>query len=294
MKILVTGGLGFIGANLIERLLQDQNNYIYCIDNNFTGDINNKLDSKRVEYLYGDTRDIQRIMGTKLVEVVYHLAEYSRIVTSFNVINLVHDFNCKGTFAVLEYCRSKKAKLVYAASSSKFGHEGNQHLSPYAWFKAKNVELVKNYGKWFDLNYSIAYFYNVYGPRQIMSGKYSAVIGRFLNQLENGQPLTVVQPGTQKRDFTHVEDIVDGLILLTKKGNGKEFQFGTGENYTMLEIASAFKHAYTMVPERQGERFEGKADVDETAASIGWKAKHNVIMYIREESAYIRGRKNGK
>ena len=262
MKILVTGGLGFIGANLIERLLQDQNNYIYCIDNNFTGDINNKLDSKRVEYLYGDTRDIQRIMGTKLVEVVYHLAEYSRI--------------------------------VYAASSSKFGHEGNQHLSPYAWFKAKNVELVKNYGKWFDLNYSIAYFYNVYGPRQIMSGKYSAVIGRFLNQLENGQPLTVVQPGTQKRDFTHVEDIVDGLILLTKKGNGKEFQFGTGENYTMLEIASAFKHAYTMVPERQGERFEGKADVDETAASIGWKAKHNVIMYIREESAYIRGRKNGK
>ena len=281
MKILVTGGLGFIGYNLTKRLIE-QNHQVICIDNNFTSCENNKLDSDLVEYLYSDTRDIDRVMLGREVDLVFHLGEYSRIVPSFDDIDMIHDFNVKGTFRVIRFCIDRNIKLIYAASSSKFGDANNQHLSPYAWMKAKNVELIKNFAQWFGLNYSIAYFYNVYGDHQIMKGKYSAVIGKFMNQYLNGENLTVVSPGTQRRDFTYVGDIVEGLIKLIYTGNFKEFQFGTGRNYSIIEIAQAFDCDFDIVDERKGERFSGMADTDNSTKEIGWYAKTNVIEYIKE------------
>jgi UDP-glucose 4-epimerase len=283
MFILVTGGLGFIGSNLIAELCKDPDNYIYSLDNNFTADKSNMVNAPlmNVKYIYGETRDIHKMDFAKNVELVYHLGEYSRIVSSFEDIDTVHRFNSEGTYEIVRFCQKKGIKLIYAASSSKFGDPDNQHLSPYAWMKAKNVELIKNFNRWFGLKYSIAYFFNVYGDRQIMQGKYSAVIGRFMTQYLEKRPLTVVKPGTQRRDFTHVSDIVAGLVLLKDRGDGEEFQFGTGKNYSLVEIAEAFQHPYVMVAERQGERFEGKAFEDSSTKMIGWEAKTNVIEWIK-------------
>jgi UDP-glucose 4-epimerase len=282
-NILVTGGLGFIGSNLIKAFVDRLDNIkVYSIDNNFTADINNRVSDARVEYMYGDTSEISTLMNDKQVDTVYHLAEYSRIVPSFEDIDLIHRLNVVGTFKVLRFCIDRKCKLIYAASSSKFGDSDNQNLSPYAWIKAKNTELIKNFGKWYDLDYSISYFYNVYGNNQILDGKYSAVIGRFMRQFLEGKELTVVYPGTQSRDFTCVSDIVDGLILLINKGSGKEFQFGTGKNYSLIQIAEAFDHPYIIVDERRGERFTGKAVRDSSIDEIGWRAKIDVLDYIRE------------
>jgi UDP-glucose 4-epimerase len=288
-RVLVTGGLGFVGHNLI-KVLVDVVDYVYCIDNNFTSIASNKIDRSNVEYIYGDTRDIFRLMKDKRVDIVYHLGEYSRITTSFEDIDLVHDFNTEGTFKVLRFCQDREAKLIYAASSSKFGDIDNQHLSPYAWMKAKNVELIKNFSRWFGLNYSIAYFFNVYGSGQILKGKYSAVIGRFMDQFSRGEKLTVVYPGTQRRDFTNVEDIVEGLIMLLYKGDRDEFQFGTGESYSIIDIAEAFNCEYAIVPERKGERFAGRALEDDSIKRLGWAAKNNVIDYIKN---FIKSRNNG-
>jgi UDP-glucose 4-epimerase len=280
--ILVTGGLGFIGSNLIEELSKDDDNFIYSLDNNFTANTCNRVYRDNVEYIYSDTRDISRTMRHRYVNVVFHLGEYSRIVPSFDDIDEIHDFNVKGTFSVLRFCTDRNIKLIYAASSSKFGDVNNQYLSPYAWIKAKNVELIKNFSDWFGLRFSIAYFYNVYGDRQIMSGKYSAVIGRFMDQYMKGEKLTVVYPGTQRRDFTNVRDIVKGLSLLIDDGDGEEFQFGTGKNYSIVEIAEAFDSEYDIIPERVGERFEGRATKNDTTNSIGWRVEIDVIDYIKE------------
>lgn len=281
MNILVTGGLGFIGSNLISELSKNKDNIIYSLDNNFTSENKNKVFSKNIEYIFGDTREIDRIFADINIDLVYHLGEYSRIVSSFEDIEIVKEFNANGTFRVVKFCADKNIKLIYAASSSKFGDAENQHLSPYAWFKAKNVELIKNFSRWFGLRYSIAYFFNVYGDNQIYEGKYSAVIGRFMQQYLNGEDLTVVYPGDQKRDFTHVSDIVRGLIKLIECGDNEEFQFGTGDNYTILELAKAFDHPYIIIPERRGERFEGKAMKDESTRKIEWEAEIDVIDYIK-------------
>lgn len=282
INVLVTGGLGFIGSNLIEKLIESIDDiHVYSLDNNFISNNDNKILSHRVEYLYGNTSDVDMIMKNRKVDLVYHLAEYSRIVPSFEDIDIVYKFNSIGTFKMLRFCVDRNCKIIYAASSSKFGDDNNQHLSPYAWFKAKNTELVKNFGDWYGLDYSISYFYNVYGNRQILEGKYSAVIGRFMNQFLKNEKITVVSPGNQSRDFTCVDDIIEGLLLLMNKGSKKEFQFGTGKSYSLIDIAEAFGHPYEIVEERRGERFSGKATRDSSVDEIGWKAKIDVIDYIK-------------
>lgn len=284
--ILVTGGAGFVGSHLISSLLlRYPHIQIISLDNYFTGLLSSHARSDRVLYLEGDTQDIVNIWRKKELpgpDAVFHLGEYSRIVQSFEDFDHVWDFNLRGTKEVVKFCHTHHAKLIYAGSSSKFGNAGqDENLSPYAWVKAKNVEFIKNFSQWFELEYVVTYFYNVYGPRQIKDGKYATVIGVFESLYEQGKPLTVRAPGTQTRDFTHIEDIVEGLILCFEKGQGDGYQLGAGKEYSILQVAEMFGGEYVFIPALKGERARGKADRTK-ASSLGWMPKHSLPVYIDE------------
>jgi len=277
-KILVTGGAGFVGSHLCERLSQDKNNKVFSLDNYFTGSIDNHVPN--VEYITGETADIERLVNFK-PKIIYHLGEYSRVEQSFDDIELVSKYNQIGTFAVLEFVRKIGCKLIYAGSSTKFGDQGSgKNDSPYAWTKSANTELVQNYGKWFGISYAITYFYNVYGKREISIGKYATLIALFTELMKSGKPLTVVSPGTQIRNFTHVDDIVDGLIMIGKEGIGDGYGIGSPEAYSILDVAKLFGGDIKMLPERKGNR--KSADViTEKTNDLGWSAKHKLKDYIR-------------
>lgn len=279
-KILVTGGAGFIGSNLIGRLVKDAQNDVYSLDNYFTGKKENHIDG--ATYIEGHTKDIAKLIDF-VPDLVYHLGEYSRVEQSFSDMHIVWESNKHGTFAVLEFCRKHSIKIVYAGSSTKFGDGGlGRDQSPYAWTKATNTELVRNYGSWFDLHYAIAYFYNVYGPREISTGPYATLIALFKEKFSNNEPLTVVTPGTQVRNFTHVDDIVRGLQLVGEKGLGDDFGLGTEDGYSILDIAKAFGGEIVMLPERKGNRMTASLDLSRSAGELGWHAEKKVIDYIKE------------
>ncbi len=279
MKILVTGGAGFIGSHLCEELAKDRNNNIYSLDNYSIGTPRNHVDN--VTYIKGDTADIKHNI-VFVPDVVYHLGEYSRVEQSFEDIKRVWSSNQKGTFEVIEFCREHNVKLVYAGSSTKFAiSENGSDLSPYAWTKARNTELIKNYNNWFGLSYAIVYFYNVYGGREISDGRYSTLIALFKEKIKEKKPLTVVSPGTQKRNFTHINDIINGLILVGEKGVGDEYGIGCNDSYSILEIAKMFGGKIEMIPERQGNRVDGKVMTSKTL-ELGWRVKHSVGDYIQD------------
>lgn len=278
--IIVTGGAGFIGSHLCERLAKDPNNQVISLDNYFTGSEDNHVDG--VEYIKGETKDIQDLVGD-IPDIIYHLGEYSRVLTSFDDIDLVWRLNVQGTFSVLEFCRKNKIRLIYAGSSTKFGefddHEDGENQSPYAYFKAKNTDLVNNYGKWFGLDYAITYFYNVYGEREISEGKYATLIGIFARKAKNNETLTVVSPGTQKRSFTHVIDTVEGIVLVGKKGHGDGFCIGSEEEYSILDVAKMFGGKIEMLPSKKGDRNFSKINLTRIK-KLGWSASHNLKNYI--------------
>lgn len=276
-KILVTGGAGFIGTNLCERLIQDEENEVWSLDNYSTGTTNNHI--KGVKYLVGDTTQISNIVRLQ-PDVIYHLGEYSRVEQSFDEMQKVWEYNKNGTFSVLEFCRKSGAKIVYAGSSTKFGDGGlGRSQSPYAWTKASNTELVENYGRWFNVPYAITYFYNVYGNREIASGKYATLIAIYKDKMKNNENLTVVSPGTQKRNFTHVNDIVNGLLLVGENGYGDEYGIGNPESYSILEIANLFGGTVEMLPERKGNRMRADVVCDKTEA-LGWYPTVSIKDYI--------------
>src|SRR3989344_2746940 len=276
--ILVTGGAGFIGSNLIEQLVKDPDNQVYSLDNYSTGSKENHIAG--ATYIEGDTRDIAKLLKIK-PDLVFHLGEYARVEKSFEDMETVWRSNKDGTFAVLEFCRGNGTKLVYAGSSTKFGDGGlGRDQSPYAWTKASNTELVKNYGVWFGQKYAITYFYNVYGPREL-SGTYGTVIEIFRQQKQKGQPLKVVAPGTQRRIFTHVKDIVRGLSLVGEKGEGDGFGLGSRDEFSILEVARMFGGPIEMLPERAGNRLTSSIDLSKSEA-LGWKAERSLGEYIRE------------
>lgn len=284
---LVTGGAGFIGSNLIGRInKKDPDIRVVSIDNYFTGRKENHVSNPNNEYLRGDTRDITRIWkdkGYPSPKFVFHLGEYSRIVQSFEDRDILWDYNVAGTKEALEFAQKNEATLVYAGSSSKFGNNGaDENLSPYAWVKAKNVELIKNWAEWFGgPRYVITYFYNVYGPGQIDTGKYASLIGIFESKYLNGLPLPVVEPGTQSRDFTHVSDIVNGILICAEKGLGDGYQLGTSREKTILDIAKMFGTEIEMIPARKGERVRGKADPTK-ARALGWEPRVKIEDYIAD------------
>ena len=274
--ILVTGGAGFVGSHLCERLSKEGHRVI-SLDNYFTGSRENHVAG--VEYREGHTKDIARHIP-EIPDFVFHLGEYARTEKSFEDIEIVWDLNKLGTFAVLEFCRRKGCKLIYAGSSTKFADGGGgRDQSPYAWTKATNTELVKNYGDWFGLSYAITYFYNVYGPRE-MSGPFGTLIRIFSELYIHGQPLTVVSPGTQSRNFTHVEDIVAGLVLVGEDGYGDGYGIGADESYTVKEVAEMFGGEILMMPERKGNRMYAPVDNGKTKA-LGWKQSRQLIEYIQ-------------
>jgi UDP-glucose 4-epimerase len=277
--ILVTGGAGFIGSHLCARLVQDGHRVI-SLDNYFTGTLDNHVAG--VEYRVGHTRDIAKHIP-ETPNIVYHLGEYARVEKSFeDPIELVWDLNVAGTFSVLEFCRRKNAKIVYAGSSTKFAVDGEgRNQSPYAWSKASNSDLVRNYGSWFGLKYAIAYFYNVYGEREITSGPYAAVIGIFKEEYRRGLPITVVAPGTQMRCFTHVSDIVSGLLLTAEHGEGDGYDIGNEREYSIREVAGLFSDHVVMLPERRGNRQGSSLDTSKLRA-LGWAPTVSLEDYVRE------------
>jgi UDP-glucose 4-epimerase len=278
-SILVTGGAGFVGSHLCERLAQDPNNDVYSLDNYFTGSKANHVEN--VTYIEGDTANISELI-TFNPDMLYHLGEYSRVEQSFDDMQKVWRYNKDGIFAVLEFVRRAGCKILYAGSSTKFGDGGlGRSASPYAWTKATNTELVINYGNWFNVPYAITYFYNVYGPREIQTGKYATLIALFKEKMKNGEPLTVVSPGTQKRNFTHIDDIIDGLVLVGENGYGDEFGIGSGEAFTIKEVAEMFGGEIEMLPERKGNRMSADVITAKTEA-LGWKPKKRLEDYIQK------------
>lgn len=275
--IIVTGGAGFIGSHLCERLAKDGHKVI-SLDNYFTGSKDNHVAG--VEYREGHTKDIAKHIP-ETPDLIYHLGEYSRVEVSLTEPAVVWDLNKDGTFGVVEFWRQKKCKLVYAGSSTKFGDGGlGRAQSPYAWSKASNTELVQNYGRWYSLPYAITYFYNVYGPRE-RSGKYGTVIEIFRQKKVKNEPLTVNSPGTQKRNFTHVDDIVGGLLLVGEKGEGDEFGLGAEESYSILDIARMFGGRMEMRPEVLGNRMNAALDTTKSQG-LGWSAQCKLSDYIAE------------
>jgi len=277
--VLVTGGAGFVGTHLCRRLVRDGFRVI-VLDNYFTGSRDNHVEG--VEYREGHTKDIARLVPED-VGMVFHLGEYSRVEKSLeDPPTLVWDLNIAGTFAVLEFCRTRHCKMLYAGSSTKFGDQGAaRDLTPYTWMKAANTELVRNYGSWYGLSFAITYFYNVYGPGEISHGPYSTLIGIFSEEYRQGRPLTVVLPGTQKRNFTHVDDIVDGLMLVGEKGEGDEFGIGAEESYSVQEVAEMFGGDIVTLPPRKGNRMTSEVRGDKVRA-LGWKQRHTLSTFVQQ------------
>jgi UDP-glucose 4-epimerase len=281
--IVITGGAGFIGSNLIKFLIKKTKYKILSIDNYSTGSKNNHCNSSRVKYINSNNIYIEKKLSKikNKILTLFHFGEFSRIYQSFTDIIPCYNSNMLGTFSVVKFCSDNKIKLIYSASSSKFGNKGkDENLSPYSWTKSKNIELIENYNKWFDLRYEILYFYNVYGPGQIKKSKMAAVIAIFEEQYKNKKSLTVVKPGTQKRDFTHINDIVNGCFLAFKKGKNDHYFLSSKKSYKILDIAKMFKTKIKMVPERKGERLGSFYKKSNTERHLNFKTTINIEDYI--------------
>jgi UDP-glucose 4-epimerase len=254
------------------------------LDNFFTSNEENRLTSEKVKYINASTWDIEKHFTKEegLFDTVFHFGEYSRIVKSFDDVDYVMKTNLHGTTRVLEMCRNWKAKLIYSASSSKFGNNGkDENLSPYSWAKSKIVELIKNYNSWFNLQYEICYFFNVYGPGQITSGDYATVVGIFERQHINNEKMTVVSPGTQTRDFTHVNDIVNGVVKTVDMNMNKEWHLRSGKNVSIIEVANMFKRGnWQLIPERRGERFTSEEFESDTNEVLDWQPEMNLQLWV--------------
>ena len=274
-KVLVTGGCGFIGSSLCARLVQEGYD-VTSIDNYSTGSVANHIAG--VNYISCSTTDIGLQKIDTDISIIFHLGEYSRVETSFEDVETVWESNSSGTFAIINFALKHNAKLIYAGSSTKFGDIG-QDSSPYAFTKAKNTELVKNYGEWFGLNYAITYFYNVYGPRELSDGKYSTLIGKYLKLYKEDKKLSVTSPGTQRRNFTHIDDTIDALILVGYYGQGDGYSICASESFSVLEVARMIGSNYEMTPEVRGNRMSAVAESSKMS-ELGWKQKWTLRKYI--------------
>ncbi len=286
--ILITGGAGFIGSSLIKYLVKKKvKEKIFSIDNYSSGSAKNHVlikDSK-ITYIKGDNKDINKILQKykKKIKIIFHFGEFSRIYQSFKNYKKCLEYNIRSSFEVIEFAKVNNIKIIYSATSSSLGNGGrDENLSPYAWSKSKNIELIKNYNKWFGLKYELVYFYNVYGPGQILKSPMSAVIGIFETLYKKNKALTVVKPGSQRRDFTHIDDIVRGCYLAWKRGNQNEYMLGTKKTYSVDQIAKMYRRKIKYIKSRPGERFGATMLNDNAKKILGYKAKIDIKDYIND------------
>ena len=255
--IIVTGGAGFVGTNLIDLLLKKTKNNILSIDNYSSGTKKNHIKNKRVKYLNSDTENISQIIkNPKKINSLFHFGEFSRIYQSFLKMNQCIDSNSVGSNAVFNFCLKNKIKLIYSATSASLGNGGkDKNLSPYAFTKAKNLELLDNLKKWFNFKFEVVYFYNVYGPHQICKGPMATVIGIFEDHYKLKKLFPVVRPGTQTRRFTHIQDTVEICYLAWKKKLCRHYSISNHKSYSLLEVANIFSAKVKYLPKRPGERY---------------------------------------
>ena len=256
--IVVTGGAGFVGGNLIKKLLSKTKYKIISVDNYSSGSIKNHIKDKRVKYIKDSTSNISKTLNKykSKIHTIFHFGEFARIYQSFLKMDECIRSNSIGTHAVFNFCLSNKIKLVYSATSATIGNKGkDKNLSPYAFTKAKNLEMLENLKNWFNFKYEILYFYNVYGPKQISIGPMATVIGIFENQYKNNRTLTVVKPGNQSRRFTHINDTVDACFYAWKKNKCRHYSISTKKSYTILEVAKMFNSKIKFLAPRKGERY---------------------------------------
>ena len=256
--IIVTGGSGFVGSNLIKYLIKKTKYNIISIDDYSSGSKKNHINSKRAKYIRGNTKDIDKILKKYITKIhsIFHFGEFSRIYQSFLKMNKCIQSNSIGTNSVFNFCLKNKIKLIYSATSASLGNKGNdKNLSPYAFTKAKNLELLENLKKWFNFKFEVIYFYNVYGPRQISKGKMSTVIGIFEEAYKNNKPLPVVKPGTQTRRFTHIDDTIKICFLAWKKNLSRHYTISSKESLSIIEVAKMFKSKIKFLNKRPGERY---------------------------------------
>ena len=256
--IVVTGGAGFVGTNLIKYLLNKTSYKIISIDNYSSGSKKNHIQDKRIVYLKGDTKNISKILDKikKKIIVLFHFGEFSRIHQSFLKMNECIDTNTMGSYEVFNFCIKSNIKLIYSATSATLGNNGrDKNLSPYAFTKFKNLEILNNLKLWLNFKFEIIYFYNVYGPNQISKGSMATVIGIFEDQYKNKKPLTVVRPGTQTRRFTHIDDTVEACYFAWKKGMCRHYSISNKKSYTIVETAKLFSPKIKFLSSRKGERY---------------------------------------
>ena len=256
--IIVTGGCGFVGSNLIEYLLKKTNYNIISLDDYSSGTKKNHIKVNRVKYLTGHTKDIDKILKkyTSRINAIFHFGEFSRIYQSFLQMNNCIQSNTIGSNTVFDFCLKNKIKLIYSATSASLGNKGqDKNLSPYAFTKTKNLEFLENLKRWFNFDYEVVYFYNVYGPKQICSGKMATVIGIFEKQYKKKIPLSIVRPGTQSRRFTHIEDTIEACYYAFKQNKKRHYSISNKQSYSIIQVAKMFGTKVRFLPERSGERY---------------------------------------
>ncbi len=256
--LIITGGAGFVGTHLIKKLIDKTNYKIISIDNYLSGNKKNHIKNKRVKYIKGNTNNIDKILDKykKKILAIFHFGEFSRIYRSFEMINDCMKSNIIGTTSVFKFCLDNKIKLIYSATSASVGNKGkDKNLSPYAFTKSKNLEMLINFKKWFKFNCEVIYFYNVYGDGQIKTGKMATVIGIFEDCFIKNKPLPVVRPGTQTRRFTHINDTVEMCYRAWKNNKSRNYSISHKKKYSILQVAKLFGRPIKMLPKRNGERF---------------------------------------